>query len=354
MIELDGNYGEGGGQIVRTALALSCLTKKPFKVTDIRKGRVPSGLKAQHLKCIEILKELTDAFVENDFLGSESITFAPRKAIIKNINADIGTAGSITLLLQSILPFLIFQKKRVKVKITGGTDVPWSMPYDYFANVIIPQLRRFANIECNLLRRGYYPQGNGEIELSIKPKEFKSMDITAQGELVQIKGIASSSKSLENRDVAERMANASKHILTRLNVPVNISPQYNETSSDGCGITLFAIFSEKGETTLNPKILGADIMGEKRKTSEEIGIEAAEKLLKEIESKAPVDEHTADNLIPFMAIAGGKIKVSNISKHTLTNVYVTEKFLDVKFEIENNVIKVSPAECLSEAPLNSN
>ncbi len=346
MIELDGSFCEGGGQIVRTALALSCLTKRPFKVKDIRKGRDKPGLKAQHLKCIEILKELSDAFVQGDKLGSEDLLFYPRTIKVKDISQDIETAGSITLLLQSLLPFLIFQKKRIKLNLKGGTDVKWSMPYDYFANVLISQLRRFASIDCKLLRRGYFPKGSGEIELIIRPKEKRSINLTEQGDLTIIKGISSASKSLQERNVAERMSQTAELMLKRLNTPISISNEYSDSLSDGCGITLFAIYSKNDEINLNPVRLGSSFLGEKGKTSEQISETASNHLIKGIDSLAPVDEFLADNLIPFMAVVGGEIKTTTITNHTRSNIYVVEKFLDVKFEINETtkVIKVEPTE----------
>ena len=146
MISLDGNYLEGGGQIVRTALALSTITGKEFEVKGIRKGRCSSGLKNQHLYCVKALQQLCNAKVEGDKLGSEYLKYTPGKLEGKQISVDIGTAGSITLFLQALLLPCIFADKKVRLKIKGGTDVKWSMPLDYFREILFPQLTKYADI----------------------------------------------------------------------------------------------------------------------------------------------------------------------------------------------------------------
>ena len=350
MIKLDGSYLEGGGQIVRTALALSTITQKPFEITDIRKGRPKPGLKNQHLFCIKSLEKLCNAKTGYAELGSTKLRFIPNKIKPQTISIDIGTAGSITLLLQSILIPLIFTKSKSKLKITGGTDVAWSPQIDYFTEIILPHLRRYAEIETSLLKRGYYPKGAGIVEIKIKPKydlenkeEIPKIELTEQCKLIQIKGISHASSDLQKANVAERQAKTARLILSSLNSPTHITTEYSDTSSTGSGITLWAIFSKDLDEIdfNNPIRLGSDALGKKGNPSEEIGKQAAEKLLKEIESKAPIDSHLADNLIPFIALLGGKIKVSEITDHTLTNIYVCEQFLDIKFEVdkENKIIE---------------
>ncbi|MBT3262170.1 RNA 3'-terminal phosphate cyclase [Candidatus Woesearchaeota archaeon] len=342
MIELDGNYMEGGGQIVRIALALSCLTNKPFKIKDIRKGRGVPGLKHQHLKAVEFLSEVTQAFVEGAELKSTNLIFYPRKEFsIGNIEIDIETAGSITLLLQSILPSCIFsERKKIVLKIKGGTDVAWSMPYDYLVNVLFPQLTSWADIESKLVKRGYYPKGGGEIELIIKPKGKKELILLEQGKLVQIKGVVNASKSLQEKGVVERIAQTSELMLKRFDNPINVRREYCESYSDGCGIVLWGVFSKNGDANIDPVRVGSDALGEKRKSSEQVGKECVEKLVKEIESGAPVDVHLADNLIIYLGMVGGQIKVSSVSDHVLSAIYVVEQFLDVKFKVEQNLITV--------------
>jgi len=356
MITLDGSMGEGGGQIVRTALALSSITGQPFRITNIRESRKDPGLKAQHVHCVKALQELCNAKADGAEIGSRELLYIPGKISAKNITIDIGTAGSMTLLLQAVLLPCLFAQKSHTLTIIGGTDTEWSMPIDYFTNVIVPQYRRVAGINVKLLKRGYYPKGGGQIEISIKPEvkrnEFETYDafqkalthkafaMETQGELSSIKGTSHASKNLANAQVAERQANAAKQALTNLKVPIEITTEYSDTHSTGSGITLWAIFSQKGDIeAANPTRLGADALGAPGKQSEKVGTEAAQKLLKEIQSKTPVDRHQADNLIPLIALCKpSTIKTSEITSHTRTNMQVAEAFLGKIFTEKDNTI----------------
>ncbi|MEK6983842.1 MAG: RNA 3'-terminal phosphate cyclase [Nanoarchaeota archaeon] len=364
MIRIDGAYLEGGGQIARTALALSTLTQNPFEIYDIRKGRKDSGLKNQHLYCVKSLQKLCNADAEGAELGSLWLKYFPKKLVAKNLNIDIETAGSITLLLQALLIPSMFVSKPITLGINGGTDVKWSMPFDYFNNILLPQLQRFAKIEAKLLKRGYYPKGNGKVEIKINPK-FKLNDfpnfiefhahlkqiinpynLIEQHHLIQIKGISHASKNLEEARVAERQAHSAQNILgKKFNVPIKITSEYQETLSTGSGITLWAIFSKNKDDIdeNNPIRLGADALGEQGKRAEIVGEEAANNLIKEIESKAPVDRHLADQILPFMALVGNsKIKGSEITSHSRTNIYAIVQFLGEVFNIDEkmNIISI--------------
>ena len=358
MIRINGAYLEGGGQIVRTALALSTITQKPFEVYDIRKGRKDSGLKNQHLYCVKSLQELCNANVEGAELGSFYIKYYPKRLVAKNLNIDIETAGSITLLLQALLLPSMFVSKPITITIAGGTDTKWSMPFDYFNNVLLPQLQRFAKIEAKLLKRGYYPKGNGRVEIKINPmlklNEFSSFDefqnhlkqninkinIVEQHFLIQIKGISHASMDLQNAKVAERQAESAENVLKqKYNAPISITTQYQDTLSTGSGITLWAIFSKNREDIdeNNPIRVGADSLGEQGKRADIVGEESAKNLIKEIESKAPVDSHLADQILPFMALIGNsKIKVSEITNHCRTNIYTIHQFMGEIFKVDEN------------------
>jgi len=363
MIQIDGSQGEGGGQIIRTALALSCLTGKSFSIENIRANRSNPGLQPQHLTCVNAAQKLCGAKVEGAELGSKNISFYPEKLEAKNIEIDVGTAGSCTLLLQSILLPALFVEKNIRISIVGGTDTKWSMPSDYFTNVFLPQVQKCCEtIECKTVRRGFYPKGNGMFEIKIKPKysvasfpsfeEFRELIKTTKNEfilkeqqnLLSIKGVSFASKTLQQATVAERMAKSAEQNLKILNVPINVRTEYCETLSDGAGITLWANFGGDEINFRNPVRIGADCLGERGKSSEEVGKEAAINLFEEINSKAPVDSHLADNLIPFMAIFGGEIKVAKITEHAKTNIFVVEQFLGKTFEVDekNNIIRTKP------------
>jgi RNA 3'-phosphate cyclase len=355
MLNINGSYLEGGGQIVRTAVSLGVLTQKAFKIDKIRSNRPSQGLKNQHLTGIRILRDLTDSVVEHCQLGSTEITFYPRK-ILKGaeMTIDIGTAGSITLLLQSILLPCLFSGKKFQFTIKGGTDVTWSPSYDYMAQVVFPHFLRYSSGALALKKRGYYPKGMGEVEVNIKKKwtfeqilskevSLKPFSLHSQGTLVKIAGISHASADLQG--VAERQAKAATAILQKWKVPVEIMSTYNTAASPGSGITLWAIFT--GDSTdvdfIDPIRVGADILGEQGKRAETVGEECALQLNAAIASGTPVDKYCADQLIPLLGIVGGEIAVQEITDHTRTNMYVTEQFLGVKFIVDEKlkVIKCS-------------
>jgi len=354
MIEIDGNYLEGGGQIVRTALALSTLTGKPFKVSKIRSGRKKPGLKAQHLHCIKALEKLCNAKTKGAELGSDYLEFVPGILKGKNIEVDIGTAGSVTLFLQAVLFPLLFAEKQTKTTIIGGTNTMWAMPVEYLQNVLLPQVRPFCEeIEVKVLRRGYFPKGGGKIELRIKPKYHKKdfdpfdefprhehphINLTNQGKLQLIQGISHASNQLATRKVAERQKEAAESLLKKWSVPMSISVEYVDSYSIGSGISLWAKYAEKADVMPNV-ILGGSALGAPKITAEKVGREAAEDLLKQMKKDITADQHLADNVIPLMALfVPSSIHPSTITNHTKTNIYTCNKFLKTTFNIENNII----------------
>ena len=210
-IELDGSHGEGGGAILRQALALSMATGKGFRIINIRKGRCNPGLAPQHLAGVNAAKDLCSAEVKGHAIGSTELSFKPGEIKAGRYRINIGTAGSITLLLQSLLLPSIFSGKKISFHITGGTDVNWSQPYDYFKFVFLPQMKRYADIEANLFKRGYYPRGMGEVKLTVQGKftlndDIPSILLIKQKKLLQIRGVSHASIDLENARVAARQA----------------------------------------------------------------------------------------------------------------------------------------------------
>lgn len=363
MLEIDGNYLEGGGQIVRCALSLSALTGKPFRVKNIRAGREKPGLKAQHVHCVSVLEKLCSAKATDCFLGSTELTFIPGRIKSKSVHVDIGTAGSITLFLQCVVPVLLFGTRRVALTIVGGTDVSWSPSVDYFTNVLLAHLRRFGDVDLSVSRRGYYPKGKGNVRVSVRPRfclgDFDSFDdfraalrsgmrgfdLVDRGSLFAIKGIVHSSMELEHARVSNRCAHAAEVLLSStFTCPVNVVSQYHETDSVGCGITLWALYSTSDEVDLmNPIILGSDLLGETRKRAEIVGQECSRALIEEIDSMGCVDSHLGDMLVLYMALLGeGRMRVSSISTHLRTALYVIEQFLDVCFIVneEKKILEI--------------
>ncbi len=353
MIELDGTYGEGGGALVRTALALSALTGKPFRVTNIRAGRSQPGLKAQHLEAINALKQLCRAKTNDLSVGSRELQFTPGKIKRGIYDVDIGTAGSITLLLQALILPSLFAPGKVTLKVTGGTCGKWQASVDYLQNILLPHLERFVDkIELKIIRRGYYPKGNGKVQLEISPRflfhTYESFEnfqedlqarcskilLAGKGELLQVRGVVNCSSDLMEKEVAERIKISAENSLKEYSVPMTIRTEYASANSTGGEIVLWGI-SRVGE---NPFIVGGDALVERGKRSEDIGKEAATELISQLPS--PVDEHLADMLIPFMGLLpGSEIFPPKITKHTHTNIYVTEQFLPVGFSVQDGRIR---------------
>jgi RNA 3'-phosphate cyclase len=362
MIKLDGKYGSGGGALVRTALALSTLTGKPFEVDHIRAGKGDGGgLKAQHLHAIKTLQQICNAETNQVELGTKELSFQPGKIKRGIYEIDIGTAGSITLFLQAIILPCLFAPGKVTLKVKGGTCGKWQASVYYLQNVLLPHLQRFVEkIELKVIKKGYYPKGGGEVHLEITPRfklneydsfaafyedlNFKTakVKLTSQGELEQIRGIVNLSAELQEKEIGERIEKTVKNLLKNYQTPINIRVEYGETFSIGGELVLWAIFSQNGKVDFdNPVILAGDALVEKNKSSEDIGKEAAEKLKIEIDSGTAVDRNLADQLIPFMSLLpNSEIETREISNHTKTNIYVAEHFLDIGFKVEGNKIVV--------------
>lgn len=329
MIEVDGSYGESGGQILRTAVALSAVTGKPCRIFNIRKGRPNSGLKAQHLKAIEAIAEISDGTLKGNRLGSEEIEFYPGEVHGGKFKIDVGTAGSIGLVLQAILPSIVTSGENLKIEMTGGTNVKWSPSVEYIKHVFCNFLDRMGvDIRINVCKYGFYPRGGGKIKARISsPLELIPLEITKRGAFKRIDVWSISSERLKKKNVAERQIRGFadffdvKHTHTL----------YVNTLSPGTYIHAHAHFE-------NTK-LGADYFGEIGTKAEDVGKRCAEKLKKEIDSGACLDRWMADQILPYMALAGGgKFTVSEVTNHCKTNIWVIEKFLPVKFEINGNLI----------------
>jgi RNA 3'-phosphate cyclase len=358
MLYLDGSYLEGGGQICRNALALSTLIRESFKMDKIRLGRKQPGLKQQHLTAINTLKELCSAKTNPVKVGDIELTYEPGQLKPKSMTVDVKTAGSTTLLLQAILLPLSFGSKSCKISLVGGTDTAWSQPFDYMKEVYLPHLQKFVKkLDIKLLKRGYYPKGGGNIELSVSPKfkrkdfpDFSDfikeihdnvprIDLMERGKIIQIKGVAHSAQELAKREVVERMVERTKIALKSLDVPINIRQEYSQTHSTGCGITLWAVCStdEDELSAVNPIRIGTDCLGELRKSAEKVGIEAAERMIEQLKLDAPVDRYLGDGLVPWLMF-GGKYKVTEVSKHCKTNIWTTNHFIKNKIRLKGNMV----------------
>jgi RNA 3'-phosphate cyclase len=332
MITIDG--ADAGGQILRTALFLSTIKEKPFTITNIRAKRSNPGLKPQHLCGVESLVKITGAKCDAK-INDTSLIFYPGKCNSTKENIDIGTAGSITLLLQTIIPVLICSKKISNFIITGGTDVNWSPSMDYYIEVIAPAISQYAEIRLKILKRGFYPKGSGQISIMIKPtKKFESLNYNNRGKLVQIIGSTISSKELANKEISERIKKSEELHLKEIDTTKSIACAYSDTFSSGVITTLVAKYENVN--------IGSDVLGEIKVTSEEIGKKCANILIERINSSCVCDEHLCDNLIPFVGLFGGEIVTNKVTEHIITNINVTNQFIDdgkiILEEKENKII----------------
>ena len=333
---IDGSYGEGGGAIVRTGLALATYYGKDLIIDKIRAGRKSPGLKAQHVAAVNLLKDLCKAKCEVS-VGEQKLEFVPGKVKSGNYEVNIGTAGSISLLLQAVLLPCFKAKGKVSLEISGGTCGKWQTGVDYMQQVLFPQLRRFGNVEMIILKRGYYPKGGGKVKVEVRAKkEVVAFSLLEQGKLEQIKGVVNTSLGVDGN----RVVRAAEISLKKLGVPIQIDVQESNTESKGGEVMLWAVFSRENDIdVINPVRLGADRLIEG--SLEEVGRSVANDLLEEIKSGGAVDQYLADMLIPFMAVLpGSEIKVSKITEHTRTNIWLCEQLLPVKFKVDGQVIRV--------------
>ena len=331
---------EGGGQIVRTSLALSALAGKSVRISKIREKRPNPGLQAQHVTAVKALAAICNAETSGLLIGSRELAFQPRSHVSGRFAFDVGTAGSIPLILQALMPSAAYAPNRIDFELTGGTDVRWSPTIDYVRLVVLPILQLMGykaslNVKC----RGHYPKGGGHVTMTIEPVQvLKSIRLPEPGQCSVVYGISHCVKLPSN--VAQRQAASARDRLVSKGInDVNIAietypPNLDPHVAPGSGITLL-VKSSAG------CIIGADSIGERGKPAELVGEEAAIKLLSEIESRASVDRHMGDILIPYMAVAEGRseFSVSQITMHTLTNIKVAELVAGVKFDLQGDLKK---------------
>jgi RNA 3'-terminal phosphate cyclase (GTP) len=324
-IELDATEG---GQIFRYGLGLATLLKKPVRITHIRKAASNPGIQRQHLSSLQALSQVCGADVSGVKLNDMNVEFVPGDLKETRLVANIGTAGSVSLLLQAIL--LPSLRKKTIAAIVGGTDVPWSPSYYYYHEILFPFLKRFGcKYDITLTQHGFFPKGRGKVSFSSTPISFPLKPVYAVelGVLQEIK-IFSQSAGIPN-EVAVNQSKAAKNVLQSLNVPIEEKIVGAETSGTiGSSIDCIAYF-DSGER------MGVNAIGKKGTPAIDVGKEAGEKLLAEIATGAAIDQFLCDQLIPFMALADGysTVKVSKFTNHTQFAIDVAQKFCNVKFEI---------------------
>ena len=329
MIEIDGSVGEGGGQILRTSIALAAVLGRKIRIFNIRAGRAEPGLKAQHLTSAMAVTQICSASSEGLKIGSTEFTFTPGRIKAGSFRFDVGTAGSITLVLQTLMPLLPFAPGPVELEITGGTDVKWSPPIDYLTLVMLPLLERM-NVHASILvsRRGHFPKGGGIVRLSATPTSIlKNFLGVVSGVVNVVEGVSHCVQLPVG--VAERQAVVATRIIEERNFPhPQIRIEHSQSGSGpGSGIVLSAV-------TSNGALLGGDSLGERGRPAEVVGEDAARKFVEEMSSGGFLDRHMGDMIVPYAAVAEGifDASLSQVTLHTMTNVKVAEYVAGVHFD----------------------
>lgn len=341
MIEIDGSQKSGSGTILRLSVALSAITNRPLHIFNIRQSRPQPGLKPQHLEAVLTAAKLCSAKVQGASLGSRELCFTPQQIIGGNIEAEIATAGSIPMLLLAVMPICLFADNPVHLHVAkGGTDTTHAPTINYMRNVLLPTLEQMgAEVDLTVQKYGYYPKGMGEVAVTVKPnKNLKPVFFEDFGNLKSVGGV-SVCTFLADRQVAQRQSKAAEYYLSQNGYAAEIQVINDESNrfQKGSSIVLWG----KTDTGL---IVGADAIGQLRKMAEDVGREAAEKLVTELSARPTADVFLADMLIPYMALAQGKsiLLVRTISEHIDSNIWLMEKILNVKFIIQkvNSIYRI--------------
>ncbi len=321
-VEIDGSFGEGGGQILRTSLALSVIFGHPLMLHHIRAKRKNPGLAQQHLTAVHALSLISGAQVEGNVIGSQKLTFIPGKIRPGEYRFSIGTAGSVTLLLQALLLPLSLSTGPSRLILEGGTHVPWSPPFHYLSEVLFPTLKRMGiSVAAKIERWGWYPKGGGLVQVEIQPVlELKPISLIERGTLKRIRGF--STAPLLPKQIAERQRDeALRRIDKELKVDAEISI-IDDPPSRGPGSFLFLRAESDGS------LAGFSSLGRKGKRSEEVAGEAVDSLKDYLDRRGCIDPHLADQLVVFMALAkgGSSFTTTRITDHLLTNLWVVQQF----------------------------
>lgn len=323
MIEIDGSAGEGGGQIVRSSLALSIITGKPFRIRQVRANRSKPGLLNQHLTAVNAAVTISKAQTKGVKLGSTNFTFTPGECTPGEYTFSIGTAGSTTLVFQTILPPLMIAKSSSSITLDGGTHNPMAPPFEFLRDTFLPQLHQMGvSVRANLKRYGFYPKGGGMLQFNIEPAEH--MSPLHIGEKDGIKSVNAQALVVKlPEDIGHRELRTLKEKLSRLDHSKVV--EVNEGVSQG-NVVIVQVKSGALTETITA-------IGERGLKAELVADAAAIETNQYLLSSAAVGEHLADQLLIPIALAGeGSFVTSVLSSHTTTNIDVIQQFLEINIK----------------------
>lgn len=339
MIYVDGGQKSGSGTIVRFAVSLATLLGEELHLTNIRAKREKPGLRPQHLKAIQAIQQICDGSLTGGEIGSKEIRFKPGGRVRGGYYKwDIGTAGSTTLLVMTLLPAACFSRDAVSLKVSGGLFQDFAPSAYHLQYVLFPLLNKMGiTARLNIIRPGYVPRGGGIIEVEVEPVtgKIKPIELLSQGRVTTIEGIALSSH-LRERKVSERMVTKCNEVLKSSGYSAEIVIVYDELALQrGAALAIHA-------KTSSGCIIGADRAGEPRRTSEDIGKYVARNLIEDLTTGATVDRNLADQLIFYAALADGvsQYRVPRLTEHVDTNLWLVESILGAKTAVNHNIVKI--------------
>jgi RNA 3'-terminal phosphate cyclase (ATP) len=338
MIHIDGSAHSGSGTLVRYAVALSSLLGAELHMDNVRAKRPKPGLRPQHLTSVKACAEMCGAQVKGAVIDSTDIVYRPGISIKGgHYQWDIGTAGSTTLLVMTLLPLALFTDKETVLRITGGLFQDFAPSAHHMQNVLFPLLGKMGvRAELKIIRPGYVPRGSGIVQVSIQPVdgEIKPLRLLEQGRVKKVSGLALSSH-LEEQKVSQRMAQECQKVLARNGLQANIETLWDEDAVQA-GASL-AVWAETDSGCL----LGSDQAGQRGRSSEDIGRYVARNLLEDLNSGATVDRHLADQLILYATLAGGTTEyiIPGRTEHVEANIWLAGKF-GAKASLEDNTVRI--------------